>query len=243
MYPDFWHLGSYKYPYYYTKFQKLFEFYVRKSCLVLDAGCGHKGGCILTTSTNAYGVGLDIDRKNIKESVKKSKDLQLHNLAFLVGDIEELPFRKNQFDVIVSRDVLEHLKDSEKATRELAFSLKKGGKLLICTSNAFNPSSIIDGVLPKSVSEAVIRMLGGPHYYERTHYLNPWKLMEKLKKYGLAVKKLSMIGHPPFGRPSIYHYSKIKPPKIYYFWILFDKVTNAGFLKKFKEVILIVAEK
>lgn len=114
VYPEFWRLGSYQYPFYRSRLHSLFELYVRKSCLVLDAGCGDKGGFIVTTSTYVQGVGLDINRKNIKKSAKRSKDLQLHNVSFLVGDLEKMPFHKDVFDVIVCCDVLEHVKDSEK---------------------------------------------------------------------------------------------------------------------------------
>lgn len=238
----FWHLGSYRYPFYGYELRSFFKSSVKGTYLVLDAGCGDKGGYILSMPTNALGVGLDIDRKNIERAVKRSKDLRLHNVSFLVSDIENTPFRKNQFNLIICYDVLEHLKDSEKAIKELAFSLKERGKLLISTTNAFNPTMFIDIKLPKNVIDVVLRRFGVSHY-ERTYRFNPWNLAEKLRKYGLTVEKLLMFGYPPFGRPWIYEYSKIKPPKMYYFWILFNKLTNVGFLEKFKEVILIVAKK
>jgi uncharacterized protein (DUF362 family) len=67
--------------------------------------------------------------------------------------------------------------------------------------------------------------------------------VNKLDEYGLKLEKLLMFGYPPIGRPWIYHYSKIKPPFTFYFWIAFDKLTKASFLKKFKEEMLIVGKK
>lgn len=242
VYPEFWRLGSYKYPMYRSKLHSLFKLYVRKSGLVLDAGCGDKGGYLHTMSTNIQGVGLDIKRTNIERLAKKSKNLHFHNLSFLVGDLEKIPFRKNIFDVIICCDVLEHVNDSEKGIKELASSLKKGGKLLTSTSNAFNPAMFVDGILPKKVSYEINRRFGVFHY-ERTYRLNPWNIVEKLKRYGFKVEKLLMSGYPPIGRPWIYHFSKIKPPKIFYLWIVFDKLTNFGFLRKFKENILVDCSK
>lgn len=241
VYPEFWRLGSYKYPMYRSKLYRLFESCLGKARFVLDAGCGDKGGYILTTPIGIQGVGLDIDRRNIRQSAKRSKELQLHHLSFLVGDLEKIPFRKKRFDVIVCCDVLEHVKNSENVIKEFASSLKKGGKLVICTTNAFNPAMFIDGILPKKVSDMIIRRFGVFHY-ERTYRLNPWNFAEKLHRYGLKVETLLMAGYPPFGRPWLYHYSKINPPKISHLWIVFDKLTNIGFLKKFKEEILIVAK-
>ena len=77
----FWHLGSYRYPYYRYKLRTLFELYVKKSHLVLDAGCGDGGGYLVTMSQNTCGVGFDIDRKSIEKSMKKARDIQFHNLS------------------------------------------------------------------------------------------------------------------------------------------------------------------
>lgn len=242
VYPQFWNLGPYKYPVYRSKLHSLFQLYVKESSVVLDAGCGDEGGFIVRIPMNVQGVGLDIDRKNIKKSAGRARNLQLDNLLFVVGDLENVPFRKNSFDVIICCDVLEHVKDSEEAISELASLLKKGGRLLICTSNAFSPALILDRMLPKKFSTIIIRGFGGAHHYDRTRRLNPWTLVEKLNRYGLKLEKLLMFGFPPFGRPWIYHYSKINPPRFFYFWILFDKLLKIGILKRFKEEMLAVAK-
>lgn len=240
-YPEFWNLGPYKYPFYRSKLYNFFQLYARKASLVLDAGCGDKGGYAIKIPKNVQGIGLDIDRRNVKKSVEKSKNLQLCHLSFLQGTLENLPFVEKTFDVIICCDVLEHVENPEKAIRELAFSLKKGGKLLICTTNEFNPAMFLDGILPKKVSATIIRQFGGAHHYERTRRLNPWSFWEKLNRYGLKLEKLLMFGYPPFGQPWIYHYSKVKPSIIFYFWIIFDRLTKIGFLKRFKEEMLVIA--
>jgi len=239
-YPEFWNLGPYKYPLYRSKLYSLFQLYAGKASLVLDAGCGEKGGYAITIPKNVHGVGLDISRRNVKKSVEKSKNLRLGHLSFLVGDLENLPFVENAFDVIICCDVLEHIELPEEAIKEWAFSLKKGGKLLICTTNEFNPAMFLDRVLPKNISATIIRQFGGPHHYERTRRLNPWSFGERLNRHGLKLEKLLMFGYPPFGKPWIYHSSKVKPSIIFYFWMIFDKLTEIGFLKNFKEEMLVI---
>lgn len=242
--PEFWHLGSYKYPFYRSQLQVLLKSYIRRSFLILDAGCGPNGGYLTEISYNQVeGIGLDISRTNIENSIKNAQKIGNNKLSFLIGNMEKMPFREDTFDIIICQDALEHVKDKENTISEIAFSLKRGGKILISTTNALNPSMFIDGILPKNVSEKLIRLLGGPHHYEREGRLNPWNLKKKLIKHGTRVQKLLMFGYPPIGKPWIYQYSQVKPPKIFYFWIIFNILTEYLLFKKFQEMMVVVAEK
>lgn len=244
VYPEkcFWHLGSYKYVQYRLVLEVLLQPYFSKRCLLLDAGCGPKGGYIQALPAIVQGIGLDISRANIEKSIKSSKDAQLTNASFLVSDLEIIPFRRGVFDLIVCCDVLEHVNDYEKAIRALSSCLKKDGKLFIVTSNGCSPVMAVDGLLPKQASSGIIQKFGfGSFFYERTRRVNPWTLGEALRRSGLEIEKLLMFGYPPFG--NIYNFLVPKPPKIYYFWILLDKLTSFSFLQKLKEVIVLVASK
>ena len=241
--PEFWHLGSYEYPFYRSQFQSLFLSYTRKFFLILDAGCGPDGGYFTTVLKNIQGVGLDISRMNIEKSIKISKKNGNNALSFVVGDIENMPFREDTFDLAICQDVLEHIKDKEKAISDIAFSLKKGGKTLISTTNAFNPAMFIDDILPKIVSEHIIRFFGGPQYYERNRRLNPWSLIKLLVNHRMIVRRLLLTGIPPIGQPWIYQYSNTKLPVIFYLWIVFNKLTDFPFFENLKEIMLVAAEK
>ncbi len=50
----------------------------------------------------------------------------------VVGVAEELPFKDNSFDAVISVAVLEHVRDPFRAAREIARVLKPGGKLFCC---------------------------------------------------------------------------------------------------------------
>ena len=240
--PEFWHLGSYKYPLYLFQLQTLFLSCIRKSFFILECGCGSEGG-YLTKTRNIRGVGLDISRANIEKSIKISKKFSKNNQSFVVGNMEKMPFREDVFDVVICQDVLEHIRDKESAISEIAFSLKEKGKILLSTTNAFNPAMFIDEILPKIISETIIRLLGGIQYYERNRRLNPWNLNKILASHGIILKKLVLTGIPPFGKPWLYVNSKTQPPMIFYPWILFDSLTNIHYFQKFKEVMIVVAEK
>ena len=66
------------------------------------------------------------------------------NVAFVQGDIEEMPLPDNSFDVIVSNCVLNLVPDKNKAFSEMMRVLKPGGHF--CVSDV-----VIKGVLPEKL--------------------------------------------------------------------------------------------
>jgi SAM-dependent methyltransferase len=50
----------------------------------------------------------------------------------VIGVAEELPFKDNAFDAVISVAVLEHVRDPFRAAKEIARVLKPGGKLFCC---------------------------------------------------------------------------------------------------------------
>lgn len=48
-----------------------------------------------------------------------------------IGDVCNMPFADNQFDLVLATDIIEHVDDDEKALREIERVLKPGGKCLI----------------------------------------------------------------------------------------------------------------
>jgi len=238
-----WHLGSYEYPCYRAQLHALFETYQKDSRLLFDAGCGSEGRYLSNLPIDAWGIGLDIDPKNIQIAKKRHKS---NNVSFVVGDIQNLPFFENMFDLIVCCDVLEHVKVPEKAVKELTSILRKRGALLVTTSNLLNPAMFFDILLPNAVSKKIIDKLSGPFFYERTRRFNPYDLKKKLREYRLFANVLT-VGHPPMGKPWRYEiirqYSNTSPPKIFYLWIAFNKLTNIKILRNLKEIILAIARK
>lgn len=97
---------------------------------ILDIGCG--------TGELAYQLaddlkdseihGIDISKTMIdKAKVKKGN----HNVKFKVGDVEDLPYKDNAFDVITCSHSFHHYPDKEKAISEMYRVLKHDGRLMI----------------------------------------------------------------------------------------------------------------
>ena len=81
-------------------------------------------------------ISSDLDIKNLGKNNKAINKVQC--------DATRLPFKNNYFSQIVILDVLEHIKDHEKALSEIFRTLKKGGRLVVCVPNDtflsyFNP--------------------------------------------------------------------------------------------------------
>jgi SAM-dependent methyltransferase len=208
--------------------------------LVLDAGCGPKPAVIAIS--NGYCVALDVSRENVIKARHNIKLLSIQNISCVIGDVEKLPFVAETFDVVSNRDVLEHLNDPRNGIKELVSSLKPNGKLLITTSNALNLTMLIDRLLPSSVSEKIIRKLGLSHY-ERHRRFNPWSLTRNMRRMRLE-PKMCMCSVFPLNKHKTLRANSLELNKIIcYIWILFDRISNISFLRYFKEVMFIFAEK
>lgn len=91
---------------------------------VLDAGCG-TGSNLPALEAFGEAVGIDKDPVAIEFARKR-----FHGKV-VTGALTALPFSDNEFDGIITTDVMEHVPDDRAALRELARVLKPGGTLLL----------------------------------------------------------------------------------------------------------------
>ena len=136
---------------------------------MLDAGCG-AGIYSFSLADKADSIeAVDIDGKKIDYAKKINL---FKNIKFSVQDIKKLKFKNKSFDLIICSDVLEHIKDDEKAFSELARVLDNNGKLLI--------------TLPFASKKNILT-------YKRYNHERPGYSLESIKnlcrKYGLIVDK------------------------------------------------------
>src|SRR5689334_18246931 len=82
-----------------------------KNLKILDAGCGTGA---LMKELRVYGevYGMDFS----EQAIDFCKEREENNLT--LGSIEKIPFPDNYFDVVLSLDILEHVKDDEKGISE-----------------------------------------------------------------------------------------------------------------------------
>lgn len=97
---------------------------------VLDVGCGTGYGTAYLAEVAQEAIGIDISRMAINLARKRYPAVK-----FLRMDAHHLNFPAESFDLIVSTENLEHLRDQDGHLQELARVIKRGGLCFIATPN------------------------------------------------------------------------------------------------------------
>lgn len=99
---------------------------------ILENGCGVG---MYVEHLSPYGgtvVGLEYDFERTIEAHTRSKHI-------LCAAGEELPFPPSSFDLILSHEVLEHVRDDRQAVGEMVRTLRPGGRIVIFAPNRGYP--------------------------------------------------------------------------------------------------------
>lgn len=99
---------------------------------ILDAGCGTGRDAIYFAAkySNSRIVAVDVDERAIREAAERLSKAGLDNVSFQKMDLLEMKYA-DQFDVIYSIEVLEHVAHHRKCIENFRRSLRSGGKLLV----------------------------------------------------------------------------------------------------------------
>ncbi|MFC1632737.1 class I SAM-dependent methyltransferase [Patescibacteria group bacterium] len=104
-----------------------------KDAKILDSGAGD-GPLTAYFAKKGYKniIGMDISPRRIE---RLNNYLKTNNLPGkgVAGDVFNHPFADEEFDVVISSEVIEHLHDPRTALREFYRILKPGGTLLLST--------------------------------------------------------------------------------------------------------------
>ena len=139
---------------------------------VLEIGCG-RGTIVHRLRTQGVDVvGVETSRVRIEESRALYAALPIELISGTT-----LPFQNEQFDLVLSFDVLEHIPDTERHLLEVCRVLKPGGWYLLQTPNKWT-NSIFETLRWRSVSK--------------------WRVDHcSLHSYGQLRRRLSALGFEP----------------------------------------------
>ncbi|WP_320008354.1 class I SAM-dependent methyltransferase [Maridesulfovibrio sp.] len=96
----------------------------------LDVGTGPGQLAFYLAEAGFNVTGVDLSSQMIASAQKTAKEMDL-NIDFRTGDAENLDFADNQFDVIVSRNLIWTLPNPDRALKEWYRILKPGGRIII----------------------------------------------------------------------------------------------------------------
>jgi SAM-dependent methyltransferase len=117
---------------------------------VLDLGSGAGNDCFVARSFVGDAgkvTGLDFTDEMVTKAEVNNLKMGYTNVEFVKGDIEEMPFADNTYDVVISNCVINLVPDKEKAFSEIIRVLKPGGHF--CISDV-----VLKGALPPELQSA-----------------------------------------------------------------------------------------
>ncbi|MEK7174443.1 MAG: class I SAM-dependent methyltransferase [Patescibacteria group bacterium] len=137
---------------------------------VLEAGCGSGYAGLLLAKLGATTSFLDFSTSALEYSKELGRKISVpeKRVIYTRGDIRQLPFPSESFDLIYNSGVLEHYGDQEIIfiLQEFKRVLKKGGGVF--------------AVIPNLLSMEMLRRMknfgkGSEHYISRKHFLALFK--------------------------------------------------------------------
>jgi ubiquinone/menaquinone biosynthesis C-methylase UbiE len=163
---------------------------IRKGDHVLDLGSGAGNDCFVARAIageNGKVTGLDMTEPMVLKARENCTKLNFKNVEFVLGDIEEMPFDDNLFDIVISNCVLNLVPDKIKAFREIFRVLKPGGHF--CVSDVVLKGTLSDKM--KKDAEMYAGCVSGAS--EMTDYL---KIIENSGFLNVKVHKQKEIKLP-----------------------------------------------
>lgn len=123
---------------------------------VLDLGSGAGLDCFFAAKKvgeSGRVIGVDMTPEMIDRARSSAKRLNLENVEFRQGYLEDLPVESNTVDVIISNCVINLAPDKSRVFAEAFRVLKPGGKLAVS-------DIVTDGPLPDSVKKSLSAWAG-----------------------------------------------------------------------------------
>lgn len=97
---------------------------------VLDVGCNTGFATIeLASWLDAKVTGIDLNEESLRHATEKAQKAALSNVTFMRGNLLDLPFDDEQFDMVYCNNVTSFVADRAKASEEYARVLRPGGIL------------------------------------------------------------------------------------------------------------------
>lgn len=208
-----------------TIYHNLISNSVTKDTYLLDVGCGHSDllSDIYSKTQHTYGIDPDLSAIN--------RNAQIRNLS--KSFVEKMPFEDNFFDLVVCAWVLEHIRDPEKAFREIYRVLKPQGKVIFLTPNVLNYNVWIIRLIPERFHECIVSKLYNRQEHDtfsKKYKINsPNKINRVLSSIGYKKVNLILNGDPSYISFNLF---------TFYIALLLEKILDIKIFRNFKVHII-----
>ncbi len=98
---------------------------------VLDVACGPGYVALAFAEVCREVVGIDLTPEMLEVAESHRRQRQVTNASFQLGAAEKLPFRNQEFDVVVSRLALHHWQTPRRIIAEMARVCRRGGTIAL----------------------------------------------------------------------------------------------------------------
>lgn len=146
--PDSYPILKYRHDYIVKRIE---QFKFRDNINVLDAGCG-PGEMILELARHNWNIrGVDIADNMISIAREKicQNNLSTDKIQLSTGDIEDLDFPDNFFDLIICSGIVEYLNNDDKWLHEIVRVLKADGILIVNVTNKYSVKNWSAGIIER----------------------------------------------------------------------------------------------
>ncbi|MCW3133029.1 MAG: class I SAM-dependent methyltransferase [Methanophagales archaeon] len=195
-----------------------------KEINILDIGCGmgqtmSKLISKLSDRRKVKLAGIDSSKIGLLKARNKIK-----NVDFVCAAVEAIPFRDSAFDVIILKDLLEHIPEDYLVLSEASRLIKSDGLLIIYVPHKLHGSFSFESIIQYLFNYNIDEEVGHVRRYD----LNEISTLLSEYNFKFKIKFYNYFGHFVFGIISIIG---VKMEK------LLQSETNTGNNSKFIEII------
>jgi ubiquinone/menaquinone biosynthesis C-methylase UbiE len=94
----------------------------------LDVACGPATLARIFSPHVRWIAGLDLTPAMLERARREAAERKLENFCVMRGNVLQMPFNDNSFDIVVTSYSIHHLPEAAAALREIARVVKRGGK-------------------------------------------------------------------------------------------------------------------
>lgn len=152
----------------------------------LDVACGPATLARIFSPHVRWIAGLDLTPAMLERARREATERNLGNFCVMRGNVLQMPFRGDSFDIVVTSYSIHHLPDASAALREIARVVKRGGKFgmldMIVSEDAAVGKKCNDIEIARDASH--------------TRALSASEFEKLLTSFGLRIVRREIVEHP-----------------------------------------------